>query len=249
VGLRDLSLVVARGMDSAEVEVGDVTVRSTAPAGTDVQLAAEDVAASLAALEDLYGPYPWSELEEVDVPLGPEVGGMEWPGAIWIDGFRTDTDDGVDTVVAHELAHEYWHALVGNDSLAASIVDEPLAQYSACLVAQARGSGEGSCRFGGRFLPGSPTPCIDRPTNAFGPGEYGALVYGEAPAFYTELAELIGLGATVAALRAIVDRHAFGTLTSEELRDELASAVPEKADEVRALWDEIIGPPGCEPPR
>lgn len=249
VGLRDLSLVVARGFVSAEVKLGDVTVRSSGPFGTDVQAAAEETAASLDTLEQLYGPYPWSVLEELDVPLGPQVGGMEWPGAIWIDGLGTELDGGVDSVVAHELAHQYWHALVGNDSLAASVIDEPLAQYSACLVAQGRGGGARSCRFGGRVLPGSDGPCIDRPTDAFAPGEYGDLVYGEAPAFYTKLEELVGRDAAVGALRAVVERHAFGTLTTAQLRDELAAAVPEYAGEVRALWDGVIGPPGCRPSR
>ena len=135
VGLRDLALVVARGTQSAEVGVGEVTVRATAPAGIDVAAAALDAAATLQALEAAFGPYPWSRLEVVEVPLGPQVGGMEWPGAVWIDGFGADAAGGIDLVVAHELGHEWWHALVGNDSIAAPVVDEPLAQFSQCVAA------------------------------------------------------------------------------------------------------------------
>jgi hypothetical protein len=64
---------------------------------------------------------------------------------------------------------------------------------------------------------------------------------------YLELEELIGADATVAALREVVDRHAFATLTSAELRGELAAAVPDRAADVTALWDRVIGAPGCTP--
>ena len=245
VGLRDLALVVARGLVPAEVPAGDTVVHTATRPGIDAPAVATDAAATLVALETAFGPYPWTELAAVEVPLGPEVGGMEWPGAVWIDGFRAD--GGFDDVVAHELAHQYWHALVGNDSITAPVVDEPLAQYSTCLVARTRGSEGGACRFGGRVLPGGPSPCIDRRTDEFGPGEYGELVYGEAPDFYAALERLIGADATVGALRAVVDRHAFGTLTADELRDELAAAVPDRSAEVTALWDRVIGAPGCTP--
>jgi hypothetical protein len=245
VGLRDLALVVARGLVPAESQAGDAVVHTATQPGIDAPAAAADAAASLVAIETAFGPYPWTELATVDVPLGPEVGGMEWPGAVWIDGFRAD--GGFDDVVAHELAHQYWHALVGNDSISAPVVDEPLAQYSTCLVARARGSEGATCRFGGRVLPGGGSPCIDRRTDEFGPGEYGELVYGEAPDFYVELERLVGADATVAALRGVVDRHAFGTLTAVALRDELAATVPDRSADVTALWDRVIGAPGCSP--
>jgi hypothetical protein len=43
------------------------------------------VTAALEILADAFGPYPWAELDLIDVPLGSGVGGMEWPGAIWIE--------------------------------------------------------------------------------------------------------------------------------------------------------------------
>jgi hypothetical protein len=246
VGLRDLSIVIARGMHSAEVHTGDVTVRTSAPAGVDAQRAAEEAAADLDALQQAFGPYPWSELDELDVPLGPQVGGMEWPGAIWIDGFGLDTEGDVDLTVVHELAHQWWHALVGNDSIAASVVDEPLAQYSMCVVSEARGVG-GACGFGGRVPTSAEPACLDRRTDQFAPGEYGDLIYGRAPAFYVELADLIGDDATAAVLRTVAEKHAFGIVTPAQLRQELADAVPERSAEVLELWDSVIGPPGCKP--
>jgi hypothetical protein len=93
----------------------------------------------------------------------------------------------------------------------------------------------------------SPAPqCADRPTTAFeSANEYGALIYDQAPGFYFALAGVAGRDATVAALRGVVTRHAFGIVTPAELREEIVAAFPRQADTVRALWDRYIGLPGC----
>src|SRR5947199_4958198 len=117
VGLRDLSLAIGRGLHSASAQSGDVTVRATGPANVDVDTAARDGAADLQTLAGLYGPYPWSELDIVAVSLGPDAGGMEWPGAVWIAGLENGTGGVGSLAVDHELAHQWWHALVGNDSI------------------------------------------------------------------------------------------------------------------------------------
>ena len=45
-----------------------------------------DIAAeSVTALGAAFGPYPWTELDVVAVPLGSSVGGIEWPGMVWIE--------------------------------------------------------------------------------------------------------------------------------------------------------------------
>ena len=252
VGLRDLSLAIGRGLQSASAQSGDVTVRATGPASVDVGTVARGGAADLQTLASLYGPYPWSELDIVAVSLGPDAGGMEWPGAVWISGLENGAGGAGSLTVDHELAHQWWHALVGNDSIRAPVVDEPLAQYSMCLVAAPQNDVSGDCGglggLGGLGGPGGAMAnnCAARPTTAFASSnEYGALIYDQAPGFYFALAGVAGRDATVAALRDVVARHAFGIITPAELRDEIAAALPGQADTVRTLWDHYIGPPGC----
>ena len=244
VGLRDLSLVVARGVQRAEARAGDVTVRVIGPQPIDVDGTAHAAADALQTLADRFGPYPWSELDVVGVSLGPDAGGMEWPGAVWIDGLAVGTRSAALTV-DHELAHQWWHALVGNDSIRAPAVDEPLAQYSMCVVAGANGSPCGGLAGPGGGS-GGRTQCADRPTSAFASAaQYGSLIYDQAPGFYLAMASSLGETETIAALKEVVTRHAFGIITPAELRDELVAAFPQQADTVGALWDRYIGPPGC----
>jgi hypothetical protein len=248
VGLRDLALVVGRGRRNAETSTGDVTVRATGAAGLDLDAAARESADDVQALADLYAPYPWSEVDVVSAPLVPGIGGMEWPGMVWVAGIGERFLGGTSLALAHELAHQWWHALVGNDSIRAPVVDEPLAQYSMCLVTARQQIGDLECVGLGRgTLDRSPRDaCADRPTNRFrSADEYGQLIYDQAPGFYFALSDAVGQDATVAALRAVVSRHTFGILTPEQLRDEIVAAFPDRTAEVRDLWDRYIGAPGC----
>lgn len=246
VGLRDLSLVVGRGLHTATAPAGDATVRATGPANVDVDAVARDGAAALQSLASFYGPYPWSEVQIVAVTLGPDVGGMEWPGAAWISGLEDSAGaGGSNLAIDHELAHQWWHALVGNDSIRYPVVDEPLAQFSMCLVAAQQAEASRECSFGG-LASGGLAACADRPTAAFtSANEYGNLIYDRAPGFYQALARAVGQDPTVAALRDVATRHAFGTITAGQLRAELVAAFPGQEDTVRQLWDRYIGAPGC----
>jgi hypothetical protein len=249
VGLRDLALTVGRGLRSASTAAGAVTVRATGAGGLDLDAAARESAADLQTLADLYAPYPWAEIDVIAAPLGAGVGGMEWPGTVWVAGIGEGFAGEGSLALAHELAHEWWHGLVGNDSIRAPVVDEPLAQFSMCLVAErlsASGGGECSGIGGPGSGRGRRDACADRPTPGFRSAEeYGALIYDQAPGFYFALSNAVGRDATIAALRGVVARHAFGIVTSAQLRDELVAAFPDRAAEVRDLWDRYIGPPGC----
>jgi hypothetical protein len=75
-------------------------------------------------LHDLVGPYPYTELDILDTPCA--FGGIEYPGLIYI----CSVDDGyfVDTVV-HEVAHQWFYGLIGNDQIHEPWLDEAAATY------------------------------------------------------------------------------------------------------------------------
>jgi len=75
-------------------------------------------------LVDLVGPYPYVDLDIVDTPCS--FGGIEYPGLVYI----CSVDDGyfVDTTV-HEIAHQWFYGLIGNDQLYEPWLDESIASY------------------------------------------------------------------------------------------------------------------------
>ncbi|HVF06921.1 MAG TPA: M1 family aminopeptidase [Frankiaceae bacterium] len=83
------------------------------------------------ALERRFGPFPY---ESLDVAVVPALsGGIEFPGAILL-GSRQDRD----ATLVHEIAHEWFYGLVGNNQGRDPWLDESFATYAEALV---RGTG------------------------------------------------------------------------------------------------------------
>lgn len=79
------------------------------------------------------GSYPFPEFKVVFVPM-QGFHGMEYSGLIFLnqDCLETGSDKGgSDLLLAHEVAHQWWYGIVGNDQLKEPWLDEGLASYSA----------------------------------------------------------------------------------------------------------------------
>jgi hypothetical protein len=144
--------------------------------------------------------------------------------------------------IAHEVAHTWWTVVVGNDSVEDPVVDEPLAQYTSCLVVREllpRGGEVCRAQLSSGYeqmrMLGQPDGAADRPSDEFDSGlQYGGLVYGKAAMFYLELERRVGEERLTEALRRLVEQGAFRMLTGDDVRRVL---VAELGREVGPLWD------------
>ncbi len=83
----------------------------------------------------LFGPFPYQSLSIVEATFSD---GMESEGLFFLDQFyfRTysyDRRNYLTTLTAHEVAHNWWFGLVGNDQAREPWLDEALATYSELL--------------------------------------------------------------------------------------------------------------------
>jgi hypothetical protein len=194
--------------------------------------------------------------ELIDELLGPDVLGedSELGDLFGIGDMGLMLDTMREWTIAHEVGHMWWHALVGNDSITSPVVDEALAQHSACLVERVLRPADADevcdINTSGQFeqlvsLMGVVDGPADQSTDDFASSaQYGALVYGKAPLFYRALEAQYGVSATTAALAAVVDEYAFDQITSDQLRDALGQALgdPAGVDELWQRWiDEAHG--------
>jgi aminopeptidase N len=67
--------------------------------------------------------------------------GMEYPGVVLIEQqlYRRDGRD-LETTIVHEIAHQWWYSLVGNDAQGEPWLDEGLASYAQVLYYEALGN-------------------------------------------------------------------------------------------------------------
>lgn len=261
--VRDFA-VVAGALESAARTVNGSQVRSwylarDREAGQRVL----DVAASaLEVFERRFGPYPYTELDVVEAPLVGGAGGVEFTALVTVASmFYRPASVGalgplaggadleqmqrsmIDFVTAHEVAHQWWHGVVGSDSRMHPWVDESLAQYSAVIWVEdlqgaARADEEATRQVAMNYramrMMGLPDAAVDRPASAFGPPiAYAGLVYGKGPYLYRALRAELGDAAFFEGLRAYVARYRYRVAPARGPIDVLATGA--HARRVRAI--------------
>lgn len=84
---------------------------------------------SLKTFNDMIGEYPYDVLSVVET--GFNHGGMEYPKLVYISD-TLSRESYIETIV-HEIAHQWWYAVVGNDQVRHSWLDEGLTEYTTTL--------------------------------------------------------------------------------------------------------------------
>lgn len=184
--------------------------------------------------------------------MGGMLGALSGMGGAGASSAQTSQMDQLATsmrefVTAHEVAHQWWHGLVGSDSRAHPWVDESLAQYSAMIYIQerygdARAMEEGERQVAMNYrmmrLQGEADALVDRPASAFTtPMSYAGLVYGKGPFFYRAVRRLIGNDAFYAGLASYVQAFRFREAGPDDVVDHLARANASQSAAVHALAD------------
>ncbi len=121
----------------ASVKVGDVTVHSYYLPGNESagQAALDTAAQALTLFTGLYGPYPYADyrLAETEFAGGLEFSGITFLGSAFYDQYDGTSHAPLIPLIAHEVSHQWFYGLVGNDQVTQPWLDEALAEYSAFL--------------------------------------------------------------------------------------------------------------------
>ncbi len=109
----------------------DNSQNSTAP-----NHALQSTIQAIALYEELFGVvYPYSRLVVVegDFPDGMEFSGLVYVGEAWFRIWNGQPNDWLTILTVHEVAHQWWYALIGNDPATNPYLDEAFATYSEYL--------------------------------------------------------------------------------------------------------------------
>ena len=124
--VRDFAIEAGRFHSFTTVAHAPGPVRVTAAVERGLGASAQEVAyraeAALRAISARYGAYPWPTLNLAVVPALGRVG-IEYPEMIFLGG------EGIMRAETHEVAHQWFYSLVGNDQARDPVLDEGLATY------------------------------------------------------------------------------------------------------------------------
>ncbi len=128
--IRDFCLVLSEKFEIASASVSGITINYFGYKGdTDLNAQVEFAKQCVSTYNDLFGKYPYSTLNVVKSNF--VYGGMEYPNLVMISDTLEEQD--FQYVIAHEIAHQWWYGVVGNNQYSNAWIDEGLTEYSTYL--------------------------------------------------------------------------------------------------------------------
>ena len=128
--VRDFVFILSEKFEVLTQDVGNTTVSYYYYDDEKPEESLKTSVLSLQTFNELFGEYPYSTLKVVEASF--VHGGMEFPNLVLISdslfSYETYT-----TVIIHEIAHQWWYGLVGNDQYNYGWLDEGLAEFSTAL--------------------------------------------------------------------------------------------------------------------
>jgi hypothetical protein len=199
---------------------------------------------AIKSYEQRIGPYPFTELDLLETPT--LAGGIEYPGLIVVamDLYRKERGS-QEGATAHEVAHQWWYSLVGNDQLDDPWLDESLTQFTTALYyfdqyGQSGMDGDVTLDLTRRYERVKGTEDdkrADLPVVSYTGRQYGAIVYGKAPLFFYGLWQKMGDAKYNAFMQNYFQANRYGVAKTAELLKAIETQIdPATVDDLMQQW-------------
>ncbi len=178
---------------------------STRVAVTNAALAA--AVAALPIFNSRIGQYPYNELDIISVNAG-DFWGIEFPGFVLIEQDQYTNNPNFEHLIVHEVGHQWFYNVIGNDVQRDAFVDEGLTNYTELLYSQARNRPTAAAQtlaywrddLAALRAAGNDA-VVDQPMSAMTDDQYTTLTYNKAALYIHAVRTRIGESAFSAALK------------------------------------------------
>ncbi|HWQ31192.1 MAG TPA: M1 family aminopeptidase [Negativicutes bacterium] len=235
--MRDFAFVASDMFRAEEAIVNGTVVKSYASSARKAKKVLEYGCEAIRLFNSNYGKYPYPTCSIAEADIG---GGMEYPTLVMIEAneygnvslndyfsayFFGKPKGSLEFVVVHELAHQWWYGLVGNDEYREAWIDEPLTQYSTLEYYRQRYGQEAFDLIYERYIKlgvgmlleaseGADT--LNRPLDKFSEDDYTTLIYNKGTMMYKDLNDLMGDEKFDLFLRTLFERYRFEAVNGDE---------------------------------
>ena len=211
--VRDVSVAVGAFRLARVAGPVPVVVGVAPQVGDDPAAVAREVVRAMRSHVQRFGPFPYARLA---VAVLPDIrGGIEYPGAVLLG-----TGQDKDATVSHEVAHEWFYGLVGDDQARDPWLDEAFATYAEAID---RGTGT---RYRSARIPADGVGRAGRPMTYWeGRPSYFRSVYVQGAAALLR-SRALSPAAFDAQVRCYVARNASRIATPADVAASIPLAVP-----------------------
>lgn len=216
------------------------------PGGESAAEQALDIAVKTVSINNAtYGPYPFAELDVVETFV---FTAMEHPGLVTVaERWWERGNQGLEYGTVHEIGHQWFYSLVGNNQVEHPWIDESLTVYTEFNYTRAvygeRGERDWLQSYRDRYnfyrSSGAPDLVLNLPVSAYADNNYGAIIYGKGPLFYVELEKLLGTETFLQGLRLYFERFRYKVATSYDI---LSSFEEVSGLDLDAFFYQWVGP-------
>lgn len=215
---RDMALLIARGYFELSDRVDGVEVVSACRQehASACQGVLEEAKRGIALFRERYGPYPYSTFVVVEGEMngGMEYGAMVLVGSPFYEGYDGSAQAILPSLVVHELAHQWWYGVVGNDQVYEPWLDEALARYSELVYYEAIYPDAVSWWWQNRVDQWAPAGPVDATIYDYQDTRtYVHNVYGRAAHWIQDLRDRLGDSAFFAFLQSYYRHYAWQRVT------------------------------------
>ncbi len=244
--VRDFMIAASPAFEMSQTQVDDITIVQWGNLETEPGWASalDDARSILTFYENTFGPYPFNELDIVAAQL-QNASGVEYPGLILIidDSYQSTRQlDFLHLVIAHEIAHQWWYSIIGNDVLRDPWQDEALATFSSLMYLQSLSpSFDLFERYKAQvedYDRSNPGQSIDQPLDAFQGrvSEYGMVVYMKGAMFLNDVRKQMGDIAFTQALKAYYRENQYQLVSPVKLLESFAQSCQCDLDAIKAEY-------------
>jgi aminopeptidase N len=121
--VRDFAVVLSDKFVKKTQAAGDVTINYYYFADLEPEVSVAAVLSALQFMQEKVGKYPYSQLSVVETDFC--YGGMEYPNLVMVSSGSQDYT----TAAAHEVIHQWFYGVVGNDQIEHAWMDEGLTEF------------------------------------------------------------------------------------------------------------------------
>ncbi len=215
-----------------ETSVGDVTVKAYSfPYHPNADTPAlEETARAVGIFSELFEPYPHEALSVVEADF---LDGMEYDGLIFLshafyDFYTGDPQSNLTIIAAHEVAHQWWYGLIGNDQALEPWLDEALSTISEVFYYEQAYPDLVEWWWENRIYFHEPQGWVDSTIyDAEGFYPYRDAVYLRGALFLGELRSMLGEDAFSEFLQAYLSTYRYQQVTGDDFFDLLSGYTTE----------------------
>lgn len=204
---------------------------------------------SIETFNKLFGEYPYKTLSVVKADF--VHGGMEFPNLVYISSDVEESKD-YTNVIVHEIAHQWWYGVVGNNEFKNSWLDEGLTEYSTLLFYEnnesygvsAKDLIKASTNNYSLFVElytkvlGDVNTTMNRRLDEFDTEpEYTYITYVKGMLFFDNIRELIGNNAFFNGLKVYYSNNAFEISNPDKLLEAFEKA---SGKDLKGIFDSWI---------